>query len=65
MTDSVVPFRPSSGLLVAPLELRLIAEINQSRVGIAEQAVPQLHGLRARLNEVQHELGSGPIKILA
>lgn len=57
MTDSVVPFRPSSGLLVAPLELRLIAEINQSRVGIAEQAVPQLHGLRARLNEVQHELG--------
>lgn len=56
MKESVIPFRPSGGLRVAPFELRLIAKTNENRVQIAERVKPRLHGLRGQLNEFDHEL---------
>lgn len=41
---------------VAPYEARLVARTQQWRVAVGERVGPRLHALRARLNEIDHDL---------
>lgn len=57
-TAEIIPFGKSAAAVqrVAPYEAKLIARTEQWRVAVAERVGPTLHGFRARLNEIDHNL---------